>query len=138
MAASLRRDMDMIRDLLLDIEGGKTQFFLMDSEMASILGAEVDEEMSAESVAKTEFHLRLLADAKFITLNQLSGGYWHVPEISWLGCDFIDSIRDPQIWRRTKTAATKAGGFTVDLLKDVAKGLIKTQLKKYTGVELET
>jgi hypothetical protein len=56
--------------------------------------------------------------------------------LSWAGDDFLDSVRDPEIWRQTKEGAKKAGGFTVELLGDLAKGLIKTQIKKHTGVEL--
>jgi hypothetical protein len=29
-----------------------------------------------------------------------------------------------------------AGGFTVDLLKDLARGLVKKQIEEYTGVKL--
>jgi hypothetical protein len=35
----------------------------------------------------------------------------------------LDSIRNPKIWEKTKKGAEAAGGFTVDLLKDLAKGL---------------
>ncbi|MDQ6867300.1 MAG: DUF2513 domain-containing protein [Pseudomonadota bacterium] len=39
--------------------------------------------------------------------------------------DFLDSIRDPDLWNKTKKGAKAAGGFTMDLLADLAKGLIK-------------
>jgi hypothetical protein len=45
-------------------------------------------------------------------------------------------MRDPEIWRKTKEGASKAGGFTVSLLADLAKGLIRTQIEKHTGVKL--
>jgi len=56
--------------------------------------------------------------------------------LTWHGHEFLDAIRDPEIWRRTKEGANKAGGFTVSLLADLAKGLIKTQIEKHTGVKL--
>jgi hypothetical protein len=37
---------------------------------------------------------------------------------------------------KTKEGASQAGGFTVWLLADLAKGLIKTQIEKHTGVKL--
>jgi Hypothetical protein (DUF2513) len=53
------------------------------------------------------------------------------------GHDFLDSIRDPEIWRKTKEGAEAAKGFSFDLLKALAKGLIKTQLEQRTGVKLD-
>lgn len=132
----LRRDMDMIRDLLLEIEGGKTVFELIDAEIAECLGDGSANIMPKELVAKTELHLKLLADAEFISLRQLSGGFWQITELHWAGCDFVETIRDPEIWKATKDGAKKAGGFTVELLKDLALGLIKTQVRKHTGVEV--
>ena len=48
--------------------------------------------------------------------------------LTWRGHDFLDSVRDPEIWRKTKEGATKAGGFTLDLLMDLAKAIIKAKL----------
>ena len=56
--------------------------------------------------------------------------------ISWAGHDFIDSVRDPETWKKTKAGAAAAGGFTFDLVKDLAKGLVKKQIEKHTGIEL--
>jgi Hypothetical protein (DUF2513) len=55
---------------------------------------------------------------------------------TWRGHDFIDSVRDPEIWRKTKEGAQAAGGFTIELLRELAKGFIKTQIEKHTGVKL--
>ena len=59
------------------------------------------------------------------------------PALTWDGHDFLDSVRDEEIWRRTKEGAKAAGGFTFDIIKDLAKGLIKTQIKKHTDVDLD-
>jgi len=52
------------------------------------------------------------------------------------GHDFLDSVRDERVWRQVKKAAGTAGGFSIELLGDIAKGFIKTQVKKQTGIEL--
>jgi hypothetical protein len=52
------------------------------------------------------------------------------------GHDFLDSVRDPETWAKTKKTAAKAGGFTLDLLKDIAKGLIKKKIEDHTGIKL--
>lgn len=137
MNMPLRRDMDMIRDLLLEIEGGRNVFKLIDAETAECLGGDSVDIMSKELVAKTELHLKLLADAKFISFERRGGGFWHITELHWAGCDFIETIRDPEIWQTTKEGAAKAGGFTAELLKDIARGLVKKQLERFTGVKIE-
>jgi len=56
--------------------------------------------------------------------------------LSWAGHDFVDSVRSPEVWAKTKKGAEAAGGFTVDLLKDLAKGFIKKQIEDLTGVKI--
>lgn len=47
-----------------------------------------------------------------------------------------ESHRDPDVWDRTKAGALQAGGFTVELLKDLAKGFVKKQIEDRTGISL--
>jgi Hypothetical protein (DUF2513) len=125
----MKRDMDLIRELLLQIEGSKTNFATCpvmeqgrpDREEAWRLGE----------------HLHLLQEAKIIdaTINAAAGNV-NVQRITWKGYDLLDSIRDPKIWEKTKNGVEGAGGFTVDLQTDLAKGLVKKQINKYTGVKL--
>jgi hypothetical protein len=56
--------------------------------------------------------------------------------LSWAGHDFLDSVRDREIWAKTKNGALAAGGFTIDLIADLAKGFLKKQIEDRTGVEL--
>lgn len=56
--------------------------------------------------------------------------------LTWEGCDFLDSIRDEQVWRKTKEGVKQAGGFTFELLKSLAKGLLKRKIEDHTGIEL--
>ena len=61
----------------------------------------------------------------------VSGGYIdvdrHTIRISWAGYEFLDSVRDPDIWRKTKEGAQKMGSWTVKLLADIATGFIKAK-----------
>ena len=46
------------------------------------------------------------------------------------------SVRDPKIWAQIRNdGALAAGEFTVDLLKDLAKGFVR-QIEERTGVTL--
>lgn len=117
----MKRDMDLIRDLLLKIEEGQTSFSTEDDDEA------------AERVSE---HLRLLNERGLIKGMFLLDGGVLVSGLEWEGHDFLDAIRDPAVWAKTKSGALAAGGWTMDILKDLAKGLIKKQIEERTGVKL--
>ena len=62
---------------------------------------------------------------------------WDDLQLTWRGHDFLDQVRDDEIWRLTKEGANKAKGFTFDLLASLARGLIKEKIKKHTGIEID-
>lgn len=98
-----------------------------------------DEEIAVDGygIGQIEYHLSLLRDQRFINCPgsppmigiSFAG-------LTWQGHDFLDSVRDPEIWEKTKNGVSVVKGFTFDLLKDLAKGLVKKQLEDYTGVKL--
>lgn len=129
----MKRDMDLIRELLLKLEalpmrrGGIVTIGPDDEEIA-VPGYDPDQ---------IDYHLSQIRKAGFID----EGGAHPMVGIgfrslTWAGHDFIDSVRDPDIWAKTKKGAEEAKGFTFDLLRDLAKGLIKKQIEEYTGVKL--
>ena len=69
--------------------------------------------------------------AELIIAEFHQGGDVAVRNLTSEGHDFLDSVRDPEIWRRTKAGAVKAGGFTVDILKELAKSLIKAAIQQH-------
>ena len=138
MACTMKRDMDLIRDLLLKIEDGQRSFDLLTPEVAEILGESGEGRLPREQAELLEYHLNLLDYAGLITIQvTLSGAVWQIGQITWAGHDFLDTIRDPAIWRETKAGAKQAGGFSLDLLKALAKGLIKKKIEQHTGVDLD-
>lgn len=91
-----------------------------------------------EQAELLEYHLTLLYNAGLITIQaKLSGAVWQIGQITWAGHDFLDTIREPAIWRETKAGAKQAGGFSLDLLTALAKELIKKKIEQRTGVELD-
>jgi hypothetical protein len=124
----MKRDMDFIRELLLRIEGGEKQF--------SWSGTQTGRQHNPEEEKLGE-HIRLLKQAEFIDVEAESiSGVVFLKGLSWKGHDFLDSVRDPKIWAKTKEGAFAAGGFTLDLLADLAKGFAKKQIEDRTGVKL--
>jgi len=58
-------------------------------------------------------------------------------ELTWCGHEFLDEVRDNEIWRKTKDGAQSAGSFSFDLLKSLARGFAKKQIEDYTGIKLD-
>ena len=128
----MRREMDLIRGLLLKLEGldlrpGAIMHFMPDDEEIQIPG------YSPEDI---EYHAKLLTEAGLIEPGRGAMEGFIFRSLTWSGHDFVDSVRSPEVWAKTKKGAEAAGGFTVDLLKDLAKGFIKKQIEEYTGVKL--
>lgn len=129
----MKRNMDLIRSLLLKLEAldlspGEIAMLDPDGEELGVEGAGPDE---------IEHHLYLIDEAGFIdtagggTLDGLT-----FRKLTWEGYDFLDSVRDDRIWARTKQGASEAGGYTVELLKDLAKGFVRKQIEEKTGIRL--
>jgi DNA-binding transcriptional ArsR family regulator len=120
--------MDLIRTLLLKVEENPSPH----NYLQNIVVAEYDADT-------TTYHLEMLKEAGLIDAisRNVVGAYTCWPNtLTWAGHDFLDSIRDPEIWRRTKEGASGAGGFTIELLADLAKGFLRKQIMEKTGFEL--
>jgi hypothetical protein len=129
----MTRDMDLIRQLLLKLEafnGPRGAMYILN-------GDEPELAVEGYSGDQISYHLILLRDAGFVESpgSQPMDGITFA-RVSWIGHDFLDSVRDPEIWAKTKKGAMAAGGFTIDLIVDLAKGFLKKQIEDRTGVKL--
>ncbi|WP_250537426.1 DUF2513 domain-containing protein [Caballeronia sp. AZ10_KS36] len=130
--------MDLIRELMLKLEA------LPIPPIGYRMIRPDDPEMRVEgyTVAQIAYHVSLIEQAKLINADGLDvlgmaiGPGTAFRNVSWAGHDFIESVRDPEVWAKTKAGALSAGGFTVQLLADLAKGFIRKQIEERTGVQL--
>jgi len=129
----MKRDMDLIRELLLKLESLPAER----GAVFHIAPDDVEVAVSGYDGDQIAYHLSLIREAGFIESpgSQPMDGITF-SRLSWDGHDFLDAIRDPEIWAKTKRGALAAGGFTFDLLKDLARGYIKKQITERTGVNL--
>ncbi|TAW39328.1 DUF2513 domain-containing protein (plasmid) [Rhizobium leguminosarum] len=126
----MKRDMGLVRDLLLQIEGFDQGY-----------GGDIENEVTDKKPEVVAEHLRLLLEAKLIVGDAVPDdecAFDHIlpTRLTWSGHDFSETVRDPEIWRKTKEGALSAKGFTLDLLQDLAKGFIKKQIEERTGIAL--
>lgn len=125
----MKRDMDLVRDILLTIE---------EQDDGSVRNRKVNFDQT-DSVVLTE-HLFLLAEAGFIEGSPWKGindRSYHVNRLTWTGHEFLDTIRDPNIWAQTKNGAKKVGSFSLEVLREIAKGIVKKKVADLSGVELD-
>ena len=59
-----------------------------------------------------------------------------MPRLHGLATNFLETVRDPEIWDLAKNGAANAGGAGLELLGQLAKGLIKTKIEKHTGIDI--
>jgi Hypothetical protein (DUF2513) len=128
----MQRDMDLIRDILLALEENP------DLNGQSVYRGRANEFFEKKGVSDDDvaYHLRLLIDPHYVigSYDQTSGTF-EIERLSMDGHDFLDSVRDPDLWNKTKKGALAAGGFTLALLADIAKGLIKKNIEEKTGIK---
>ena len=126
----MKRDMDLVREILLATEASDRD-----------PRAYVDLAIAGRSGQEIAYHVQLLGEADLLVVQDLQtvgrDGYKLMPKrLTWKGHEFLDTIRDPEVWRKTKIGAEQVGGFSLDILPALAKGFLKEQIKNATGIEI--
>lgn len=61
---------------------------------------------------------------------------WIELQLTWHGQDFLDSVRDPTVWDKTRDGAKKLGGVTFEMFIGLAKEFAKAEAKKRLNLDL--
>lgn len=133
----MKRDADLIRQLLLRIEAQRLGVGGAVDQVLTLSASKPPLCLEGEDPDEVQYNMRLLAEAGYLQMpkTQFTGSF-NIRGLTWAGHDFLDSVRDEDVWRKTKDGALKAGGFTFDLIKDLAKGFLKKQIEDRTGLKL--
>lgn len=130
----MRRNLDLVRSLLLCFEA-------MDLHPSRVLfirgGADPRFKEIQATADEIDYHVALMEERELIDIptKTMDGGFG-LRKLTWEGHDFLDSVRDDEVWRKTRRGAEDAGAWTFDLIKDLAKGFVKKQIEQRTGVLL--
>lgn len=119
-------DKDLIREILLAIEADESD-----------PRAPIRLNVPGHTQEEIAYHVHLLAEAGFIQAIDFgsSDGYdWQAQRLTYNGHEFLDTVRDPEVWRETKDAAKKIGANSVQLLWELGKGLIKLKAQQHLGI----
>lgn len=120
----MHRDMELIRTILLEIEGHPTP------RVEGIL------EIAGVEPGVMIYHMTLLLEAGLIDAHEISdantayGYYMQDAKLTWSGHEFLETVRNPEVWIKTKSGAAKLGSWTLGLLGDLAKGAIRQEAIK--------
>lgn len=120
----MKRDMDLVRDLLLKIEGHPGL-----NRVAQYQFGPGDIGITEENHTAVAFHLDLMIEAGLVQGNSAM----RMPIVSgltWQGHEFLDAIRDDGIWKKTKEGASRIGGWTVPIITELAKGYLKAKARE--------
>jgi hypothetical protein len=129
----MRRDMDLYRQIVLKLEA-------LDLEFGSVVTIDVsDGDLNIEGYTHEEIAYHLDQVIRSGMIDDAGASSFDGPGFRCLtptGHDFADSVRDDKLWALTKEGALKAGGFTLQLLADLAKGFTRKQIEKHTGIQI--
>jgi hypothetical protein len=106
----MKRNMDTVRELLMFMEEHDAGLFIY-----QMLPPLPDAETTME-------HVQMLISGGLIDQTHQKS-----LRISWQGHEFLDKVRDPEIWTKTKDKASKLGSWSVKLLGEIASGFIRAK-----------
>lgn len=120
----MKRDLDLIRDMLLKIEESGSEISPLSIE--DFLKFNADPEVIS-------YHLYLLFDASFINVAYDEPFYnttnYFVTTLTMHGCDYLDAVRDVGIWHNVKEKLKAVGGpVTLDIVKAVAIKIVGSHI----------
>jgi hypothetical protein len=131
----MKRDMDLVRQLLLDIEAAEEDA----PSMADLIGSPLDE-VEIDVREKYAYHLKMLVEqAGLVTgidASSMSGGDWLNLQLTWQGHDFLANTKDSHVWKKTKAGIEKIGGASWEIVVGVAKEYAKQEAGKLLGLSL--
>lgn len=122
----MKRDLNLIRDILLAAEAAKPE---------QRIGLKDFEDSHPDKLEELSEHVQLLDRAGFldVTVSKALGGrgprVFFINRIEWAGYDYLDAVRDPGIWSKTEQQLKKVGGSaTLEIVKAVAIKIISEAL----------
>lgn len=116
----MKRDFDLIRKLVLAVEDCPT-------------GTVTEEDIDIDGYTSEQigYHSYLLVDSGLAVGIDMGGASdtspnWEILNLTSAGHDFADTVRSDSTWNKaTGIIKEKAGGVTLDILKQVLIGVVK-------------
>lgn len=123
----MKLDKDAIRAILLAVEADNGSPMMPKQLKISDLS---DEEIS--------YHVHLLAEAGYVdaaNLRSFQFDDWKPKRLTFAGHEYLDTVRDNEIWRLTKEGAKEVGASSVSMLFEIGKAIVKQKAIEH-GIHL--
>lgn len=126
----MKLNYDCVRSVLLTVEKSKT----IDEELnLNPLAVEtIFEQLPKYEDNEILYTIEKLKEAGYINaaLHFAAGHFIDgaVSSITYSGHEYLDNIREPEVWRKVKTMLKNAGAITLPLISQAAQMLIGSQL----------
>jgi Hypothetical protein (DUF2513) len=120
----MKRDMDLIREILLAIEQDEK----MDGLHWFIFDGPDDLNIKNCSLEEFSYTIGLMQEAGLFQAEEGSVLFPAIGGLSWQGHDFLNDIRDPDVWRKTKERAKGVASVGVGFLWEIAKAEVRAKL----------
>lgn len=118
----MKRDMDLIRKVMLEAEKTKDPYELIDPKIEGYNETEIS------------YHIALLDDAGLLHGQDRSaiGVFrWSAGMLTWAGHEFVEAVRDEDAWKQARSIVEKSGtGIVFEVLQ---KALVRV-LEKRAGL----
>lgn len=131
----MKRDMELIREIMLTLEAWPMEMGDAISMTPELMQAQIPN----RELAEINHHMDVIHSTGFID----DGGSSSRPVFGFIfmgltmeGHDFLDSVRSPEVWRRTKAGAEKVGGMSLSVIVELAKAYGKQVITEKLGITL--
>lgn len=115
----MKRDMDLIRQLLLLAEENATQKGFFEPEF---------DDYSTEEI---NYHIELLEQAGLAKTFRIAtgmGDYWKLGALTWDGQDFLANAKNQTAWNQAKELVKSKGGTaSFEIFKAILVSAVKSQ-----------
>jgi len=126
----MKLDKDLVREILLAVEASTNS---PEEGLTLTLEDRTSRDISYHVMLLHEAGLLIGHDASFM---EDTFPVWKAKRLTYQGHEFLDTVRDGEVWRRTKAGAEKAGVAGLGVLLDLGKAIGKQVLKERLGIEL--
>jgi hypothetical protein len=102
----MKRNADLIRDILLSVENGQ-----------------VDIESDVTDQDIINHHLHLMIDGGLLNGKEINEGQWRIYGLTWTGYELLELIRDR--WNTIKRVLDDTNCYNFEFIQQIARRLIE-------------
>lgn len=133
----MRLDPDCVREILIYLE--KMDTFVTDEDGdISLQGAFLEticQQLPSYPKAQVFYTLKTLDDGGFLNMTEQWGGdslrNCHVSSLTYVGHEFLESIRDSNRWKTVKMGLASVKNYSLSAIEAIAEGLTSAAITAY-------